>query len=109
MHPRGYTKKAIIAALTVTSPMTAEEIDNRAGLKTHLVRVSIGAMITRFGGVMQVGKSGHAILYGLPGRDEYMKTKTRRENVAGPRYIAPRMGELRRNLFEHRDLALAGR
>lgn len=109
MRARGATKTAIVNALTKHGPMTAADIAERAGLPTQVVRVSIGAMITRFGGAVRVGKIGTSIIYGLPGRDDVPVRRALRENVAGPRYVPGIGGVLQRDPFEHQKLALAGR
>ncbi len=89
--------------------LSANEIAQRSGISVHNVRVSIGAMITRFGGVVRIGKRGHEIIYGLPGRDDVKPMKALREHVAGPRYLPVITAPLVRDPFAHRDLALAGR
>lgn len=109
MRARGATKQAIVDALTQHGPLTAAQIAERAGLPPQVVRVSIGAMITRFGGAVRVGKVGTSIIYGLPGRDNVPARKALRENVAGPRYLPDMSGVLRRDPFEHLKLAMAGR
>ena len=109
MRARGATKQAIVNALTKRGPMTAAEIAEHAGLQTQVVRVSIGAMLTRFGGAVRVGKVGASIIYGIPGRDDVPKSRALRENVAGPRYVPDMSGVLRRDPFEHQKLAMAGR
>jgi hypothetical protein len=109
MRARGATKQAIVNALTKNGPMTAAEIAEHAGLPGQVVRVSIGAMITRFGGAVRVGKVGTSIIYGIPGRDNVSVRKSLRENVAGPRYVPDMSGVLRRDPFEHQKLAMAGR
>jgi hypothetical protein len=109
MRQRGSTKQAIVKALMDMGPMTASQIAARSGLPAHVVRVSIGAMLTRFGGCVRVGKTGCEIVYGIPGRDDRKARSALRENVAGPRYVAPMGAVLRRDPFEHQHLAPLGR
>lgn len=105
----GATKSAVLKALEKHGVLTATEIADRSGVAVHSIRVCIGAMITRYGGVCRVGKRGHEILYGVPGRDDVHRVKVPRVNVAGPRYVGDWMTTLSRDPFEHRRLALAGR
>jgi hypothetical protein len=109
MRARGATKKAIVEALTRRGPMTAVQIAAAAGLPVQVVRVSIGAMITRFGGCVRVGKVDASIIYGVPGRDDVSKSRALRVNVAGPRYVPDVVRALQRDPYEHLNLALAGR
>jgi hypothetical protein len=109
MRQRGSTKQAIVKALTDKGPMTAAQIAAQSGLPAQVVRVSIGQMLTRFGGAVRVGKTGCEIVYGIPGRDDRKARSALRENVAGPRYVAPMGVVLRRDPFEHQHIALAGR
>lgn len=109
MRKRGATKAAIVETLTNGGPLTAAQIAARTGLPPNVVRVSIGAMLTRFGGAVRVGKIGAEIIYGIPGRDNVKPRSVLRENVAGPRYVGDWMTTLRRDPFEHMKLSPLGR
>lgn len=105
----GTTKAAVVAALQKQGNLTANEIAERTGIAVHSIRVCIGALITRWGGVVKTGKRGYEILYGVPGRDDVKKAPKRSERVAGPRYVGDITVPLRRDPFEHMRLALAVR
>lgn len=108
----GTTKQKIIAVLDENGPQTAVGIAELSGLSPRVVRVCVSSMITRWGGVVRVGQEGRHHVYGLPGVHEAMVRRARaalRGPVAGPRYVGDIHTTLRRNPFEHMELALAAR
>lgn len=98
------TTSRIKSLLERTEPLRVDQIADELGISCTQANNAVQLMITRVGGAVRAGRDGKFILYTAPGRAQ----KKTSSNVVGPRYLAP-PGELRRNPFEHRDLALAGR
>lgn len=83
-------------------PLTVKQIAKLTGIALPEVRQLVTLMIRSIGGVVYVGKDGRAHLYGSPGIHDVPVVKRLRENVAGPRYVAPFV-PLSRAGFDNRE------
>ncbi len=92
----------IKSRITLHGPQTVGDLMKALGLKDHQVRPLLSQAMSRTGGIVHAGRRAGIQLYGLPG----IHAPKPKEY---PKRYEHKFIELKRDPFQHRDLALAGR